>query len=105
MGPTMTSKKYDVADSPESRIEPTEDMNTVQRRITGESLPEVILELCDACHWSLICFNRRGITETCPSCGIMGVSKIPMNIDEVCKIEFDETRGVTIRFDRKRPLR
>jgi hypothetical protein len=104
MCPTMTSKKYD-AESPESRVEPTEDMSTMQRRITGESFPEVIFELCDVCHWALICFNRRGITETCPNCRRTGVSKIPMTIDEVCKIEFDETRGVTIRFDRKRPLR
>ena len=33
--------------SPESRVIPTEDMNTVQYRISGEKLPEIILELCD----------------------------------------------------------
>jgi hypothetical protein len=34
-------------ESPESRIVPTEDMNTVQLRIGGETFPDVILELCD----------------------------------------------------------
>ena len=30
-------------DSPESRIVPTEDMNTVQLRIIGERFPEVVV--------------------------------------------------------------
>ena len=96
---------HDDATSPESLIIPTHDMNTLQRRISGENLPEVILELCDVCHWSMICFNRRGLVKDCPGCGKIEVSKIPMNIDEVCKIEYDKSRGVTIRFDRKKPLR
>ena len=37
-------------ESPESRIVPTEDMNTVQLRISGETFPEVILEICDNCN-------------------------------------------------------
>ena len=61
--------------------------------------PEIILELCDYCHWSLICFNRRGIIETCPDCN-KNISQIHMNIDEVCSIKYDDRRGVTITFDR-----
>jgi hypothetical protein len=99
----MTDKEDDY--SPESRVEPTEDMNTIQRRISGENLPKVILELCDICHWSLICFNKRGTVEKCPGCGCAQVSQIPMNIDEVCRIEYDDRSGVTIRFDRKKPMR
>jgi hypothetical protein len=90
--------------SPESRVIPTEDMNTVQYKISREKLPEIVLELCDFCHWSVICFNRRGIVESCPDCGKVP-SKISMNIDEVCSIQYDEKRGVTIRFDRRKPLR
>lgn len=90
--------------SPESNIVPTEDMNQIQMKISGEKLPEVLLELCDSCHWSLICFNKRGIVQECPDCR-MRVSLIPMSIDEVCSIEFDENRGVVIHFDRKKPLR
>jgi hypothetical protein len=90
--------------SPESEIVPTEDMNMKQMRISGERLPEVLLELCDKCHWSLICFNRRGMLSKCPECRAE-VSLIPMNIDEVCSIEYDERHGVTVRFNRKEPLR
>ena len=90
--------------SPESKVIPTEDMNTIQRRISGEKLPEIILELCDYFHWSLICFNRRGIIESCPDCN-KNISLIPMNIDEVCSIQYDDKRGVTITFDRKKPMR
>lgn len=91
-------------ESPESKIIPTEDINTIQHKISGEKLPEIILELCDFCHWSLICFNRRGMVEKCPDCG-RAVSKIPMNIDEICSISYYDKRGVTIRFDRKKPMR
>jgi nitrate/TMAO reductase-like tetraheme cytochrome c subunit len=89
--------------SPETRIVPSEDLNTKQMRISGERLPEVLLEMCDTCHWSLICFNRRGVLAKCPECGAKP-SLIPMNIDEVCSIEYDKN-SVTIRFDRKNPMR
>ena len=91
-------------ESPETKIIPTEDINTVQHKISGEKFPEIILELCDSCHWSLICFNKRGVVEICPDCSRV-VSKIPMNIDEICSITYDEKRGVNIRFDRKKPMR
>lgn len=91
-------------ESPETKIMPTEDMNTIQHKISGEKFPEIILELCDFCHWSLICFNRRGLVEKCPDCG-RDASKISMNIDEICSIKYDDNRGVTISFDRERPMR
>ena len=91
-------------ESPESKIIPTEDFNTLQHNISGEKFPEIILELCDFCRWSLICFNRRGMLERCPDCNRL-VSQIPMNIDETCSIVYNDKRGVTIRFDRKKPMR
>ena len=90
--------------SPEFRVVPNEDMDSKQLQISGERLPEVILELCDACHWSVICFNKRGLVKSCPDCS-KEVSLIPMSIEEVCSIEYDEKRGVTIKFDRKKPMR
>jgi hypothetical protein len=42
-------KEYD--DSPESLVTPYEDINTKQEKITGERLPDIILELCDSCRW------------------------------------------------------
>ena len=91
-------------ESPESRIVPTEDMNTVQLRISGERFPEVILELCDNCNWSLQCINHKGIVKTCPNCRSK-VSLIPMNIDEICSLQHDDRRGMTMIFDRRKPMR
>ncbi|MGA8843913.1 MAG: hypothetical protein WB511_10040 [Nitrososphaeraceae archaeon] len=90
--------------SPESKVIPIADMNMIQQRISGKKLPEILLELCDYCHWSLVYFNRRGIIERCPDCN-KNISLIPMNIDEVCSIQYDDERGVTITFDRKKPMR
>jgi hypothetical protein len=91
-------------ESPESRIVPIEDMNTVQLRISGEGFPEMILEICDNCNWSLQCINHKGIVKTCPIC-ISKVSLIPMNIDEICSLHYDERRGMTMIFDRRKPMR
>jgi hypothetical protein len=91
-------------ESPESRIIPTEDMNAIQLRISGEKFPEVILELCDNCCWLLQCISHKGILKACPVCQSK-VSLIPMNIDEVCYLQHDDKRGLTIIFDRKEPLR
>jgi len=30
---------------------------------------------------------------------------VPMNIDEVCDMEFSNIRGITLIFDRKNPMR
>jgi hypothetical protein len=91
-------------ESPESRIVPTEDMNTVQLRISGEGFPEMILEICDNCNWSLQCINHKGIVNTCPNCRSK-VSLIPMNIDEICFLKQDDRRGMTLIFDRRKPMR
>lgn len=91
-------------ESPESQIESYEGLNEVQKKITGEKLPDIILEICDGCNWSATCMNRRGIQATCPMCG-RPASKIPMSLDEICFFEKDQTRGVTLHFDRKLPLR
>jgi len=91
-------------ESPESRVVPTEDMNTVQLRISGERFPELVLEICDNCNWSLQCFNLKGIVKICPICRNK-VSIIPMNIDEVCSIRYDDRKGITMIFDRKKPRR
>lgn len=90
--------------SPESRIIPTEDMNAIQLRMSGEKFPEVVLELCDNCNWSLQCINHKGIVYTCPNCRSK-VSLIPMNIDEVCSLQYDDKSGITMIFDRKKPMR
>lgn len=91
-------------DSPEDQIEPYEGLNELQEKITGEKLPEVVLEICDSCYWCATCINQRGIQKNCPSCG-MSASKIPMALDEMCIFEIDEERGVTLRFVRRLPLR
>ena len=91
-------------ESPESKVIPYEDLNTKQARITGEKFPEVILGICDNCHWCYTSPNKRGIMENCPICNNK-VSQVPMGIDEVCMIEFNKRSGLTIRFERKLPLR
>lgn len=90
--------------SPESQIVPTIDMGQAQMGISGETFPGLVLELCDNCHWCLTCFNIRGLISRCPLCE-RTPSLLPMNIDEVCLIERDERRGLSICFDRKPPLR
>jgi hypothetical protein len=104
----MKSKVHQVNErngfSPESNVEPYEDMSSKQLQISGEPLPEIVLELCDSCKWCAVCINKRGILESCPACS-MELSMIPMTIEETCSIECDEKRGIVIHFDRKKPLR
>ena len=99
---SLEEKKYD--NSHESLITPYDDMNTQQQRITGERSPDIILELCDNCQWSCMCFNHKGIIMKCPMCN-MDISQIPMGIDEVLYMEFDKRRGISLIFDRKNPIR
>jgi hypothetical protein len=40
----------------------------------------------------------------CPICDTEN-SQIPMNIDEVCYMEFSDKRGITLGFDRKIAMR
>lgn len=98
---------YDVieGESPESLIIPYEDINEKQKRMTGESFPDSILELCDHCRWSCSCFNLRGKIEKCPLCGHR-LSEVPMTIEEVSVIDYRVGRpGMTIIFGRRPPLR
>jgi len=97
-------EKCEWDDSPESLIIPYEDINTKQQKITGERFPNIVLELCDSCRWCAICFNSRGLIMICPICSTEN-SQIPMNIDEVCCMEFSDIRGITFGFDRKNPIR
>lgn len=100
----MDKLKQNDDTSPESNILPYEDLNSKQVRISGEKFPEVILGICDNCHWFYTSTNKRGIVRTCPICN-KKVSSVPMSIDEVCVIEVDDKRGITIKFDRRLPLR
>jgi len=91
-------------DSPGNLIIPYEDINTKEQKTTGERFPNIVLELCDSCWWCATCFNTRGLIMKCPTCGTEN-SLIPMNIDEVCYLEFSDIRGITLGFDRKIPMR
>jgi hypothetical protein len=91
-------------DSPEIQVLPYDDLNTRQEKITGETFPDIVLEICDSCKWCATCINERGIQLTCPICQ-MRTSMIPMAVDEMCILERDEKRGITLRFVRKLPLR
>jgi len=99
---------YDVTEgeeSPESLIIPYEDIHQKQRRISGESFPHCLLELCDHCRWSCSCFNVKGKIENCPLCGHQ-LSEVPMTIEEVYQIDYRVGRpGMTIIFGRRPPLR
>ncbi len=53
-------------------------------------------------HWYAL--TDWGMVERCPECNT-NISLLPMNIDEVCSIQYDDKRGVTITFDRKKPMR
>jgi hypothetical protein len=97
-----SNEKGEWEDSPESLIIPYEDVNTKQQKFTGERrLPSIILELCNNCRWCATCINRRGLIIKCPICSTEN-SQIPMNVDEVCYMEFNNIRGITLRFDRKK---
>ena len=91
-------------DSPESLITSYDDINTQQQKITGERFPDMILELCDNCLWSCMCFNHEGLIMKCPMCNTE-ISQIPMSIDEVTYMEFDKRHGISLYFDRKSPMR
>ena len=100
----MAAKGKRKKDSPESEVVPYEDLSSRQKKITGESFPDVILEICDGCYWCSTCINERGVLGTCPMCG-KKTSKVRMTIDELCLFEKGYDGGVTLRFDRELPLR
>jgi hypothetical protein len=95
-----SNEKGEWSDSPESLIMPYQDVNTNQQK----NRESIILELCDNCRWCATCINPRGPIIKCPICSTEN-SHIPMNIDEVCTMEFNNIRGITLRFDRKKPRR
>ncbi|UVS69555.1 hypothetical protein [Nitrososphaera viennensis] len=97
-------KERRAEESPESQILPHEDLNARQGKITGENFPDVVLEICDNCHWCATCMNGKRMQVTCPACG-RRTSRIPMTMDETCILEKDEKRGITLRFVRTLPLR
>lgn len=98
---TKKSKRTGL-DSPESQVLPYEDINTQQRRITGEKFPTVALGVCDKCHWCYTLINEKGAIAVCHLCKGK-LSRIPMSLDEICLIE-EEKRGLTISFDRRLPV-
>ena len=61
---TKSSLKEDDVSS-ESLVVPYEDINTKQKRISQERFPESILELCEKCHWTSLCFNLKGLVKKC----------------------------------------
>jgi hypothetical protein len=90
--------------SPEVSILPYESLNDRQKTISGECLPEHYIVMCESCYWCCTCFNSRGFVTHCPLC-YKDTSKIPLTIEESCKITIDAIHGLTMRFDRKLPLR
>lgn len=44
----------------------------------------------------LYVFRYEGLIETCPLCDTKGLSQIPLALDEVCAIEYDNSRGITL---------
>jgi len=90
--------------SPEFSIEPYESLNEKQETISGERFPEHSIVMCDRCYWCCTCFNNRGLLNSCPLC-FHGTSKIPLTIEENCKICYDKIHGFTMEFYRRLPLR
>ena len=101
---TKSSLKEDDI-SPESLVVPYEDINTKQKRISQERFPDSILELCEKCHWTSVCFNLNGLVKKCPLCGEEAPANLPMSIYETCSIEYSKKRGITLNFSRKNPMR
>lgn len=91
-------------ESHENRIVPYECLDDLQEKITGETFPIQVIEICDGCHRCATCINEKGTKIICPICN-MNTSRIPMTLDEVCLFEKDGKRGVTLSFARKLPLR
>jgi hypothetical protein len=96
-------KEYET--SPESLVIPYEDINTRQNKISGEKLPDTVVELCETCHWSCTYFNAKGKIMKCPVCYGSYISQISLNIDEVCSLQYDDMRGITLSFSRMDPIR
>ena len=90
--------------SPEVSILPYESLDDRQMIISGERFPEFCMVICDDCYWCCTCFNARGLIAICPICHKQ-TSKIPLTIEENCKISYNPDHGLIMRFGRKLPLR
>ncbi|HEY7226926.1 MAG TPA: hypothetical protein VH481_02240 [Nitrososphaeraceae archaeon] len=100
----MDNRKQTEERSPEVSILPYESLNDRQKIITGENFPEHYIVICDRCCWCCTCFNSRGLLNNCPLC-YKDTSKIPLTIEENCKIKCDAIHGLTMEFGRELPLR
>jgi hypothetical protein len=47
-----------------------------------------------------MCLEMKGLIETCPLCGTKGLSQVSLALDEVCIMEYDNSRGITLTFSR-----
>lgn len=90
--------------SPELDIEPYEGLDDQQQKITGESFPELILEVCNDCYWTCTCFNLKGKHMMCPICNCK-IAHIPMRIDEMATVDYSDDFGLRIGFKRQLPMR
>ena len=100
----MDNRKQREERSPEVSILPYESLNDRQKIITGENFPEHYIVICDRCCWCCTCFNSRGLLNNCPL-SYKDTSKIPLTIEENCKIKCDAIHGLTMEFGRELPLR
>lgn len=98
------SKQIESYSSPEASVIPYESLDDRQKTISGECFPEQYIVICDSCYWCCTCFNNRGLIRICPLC-FKETSRIPLTIEENCKISYDKSHGLTIWFGRKLPLR
>lgn len=101
-------------ESPETLIIPPQtssrDINIGQKGISKEeettAFSSITLGLCDNCKWCCTCFSARGVIDPCPLCGA-DISHIPMTLDEICRIRYDddEKQVITLEFGRKELLK
>ena len=70
-----------------------------QEHISEESFPNIILGICDKCLWCYTCINSKKIIKECPICKTQ-VSQVPITIEEVCSLEIDHDRGMTLKLEK-----
>jgi len=85
-----------VRESPETLIVPY----NIPKPISSTAFINIDLVLCERCGWCCSSFNTASGTESCPLCR-KNVSRIPISIDEVYRLRFDEKKGTVIEFSRK----
>jgi hypothetical protein len=90
--------------SPEISMEPYEGLDDLQQKISGEKLPELVLEVCNDCYWTCTCFNQKGKHMQCPICNCK-IAYIPMKLDEIAVVDYSEDFGLKLDFKRQLPMR